>query len=90
MELMSDQPLKPFSLPKSLLEHLNGTVSMGTLVPWMLSTVFALWAVYTLVVIYHWVKYSHASWVAFPAIGIHLFVSFLLIAYALSGAFFAV
>ena len=40
--------------------------------------------------IYHWLKYSHASWVAFPAIAAHLFISFALMSYALSGTgFFA-
>jgi hypothetical protein len=57
-----------------------GAVVMGTLL-----FVFAFWALYTIVAIYHWLKYSHASAVAFPAIGIHLFISFGLIVYALSG-----
>ena len=89
---MPDQPLSPFSPPTELLAqlHLTGFVSSGNLIVWVLYFAFFIWAVYTLVAIYHWIKYSHASLVALPAIGAHLFVSFALITYALSGTgFFA-
>lgn len=43
------------------------------------------WVVYTLIVIYHWLTYSHASRIAFPAIIAHLAVSLALMSYALSG-----
>ncbi len=82
---MSDKPLHPFSLPELAFVHLSATISPGTLVVWLLYAVFAFWALYTLVAIYHWLKYSHASWIAFPAIAVHLFVSLALMAYALSG-----
>lgn len=59
--------------------------SVATLVVWGLYAVFAFWALYTLIAIYHWLKYSHASWLAFPAIAVHLVVSVALISYALSG-----
>lgn len=61
-------------------------VSSAEIVVWVLYATFAFWAVYTLVAIYHWLKYSHASWLAFPAIAVHLFVSFVLISYGLSGS----
>lgn len=80
---MVDQPLQPFSPPSVLLNNLS--VSPGAVVTWALYIVFAFWALYTLVAVYHWLKYSHASWVAFPAIAAHLFISFALMAYALSG-----
>ncbi len=82
---MSDQPLQAFSVPTSLSALLPDGISAGAAVQWTLYIVFAFWAVYTLVAIYHWLKYSHASWIAFPAIAAHLFISFALIAYALSG-----
>lgn len=79
-------PLQPFSPPSSLLAHLpGGVLSAGVAVQWFLFIVFAFWAIYTLVAVYHWLAYSHASNIAFPAIGIHLFVSLSLMAYALSG-----
>ncbi len=83
---MLNQPLQPFT-PSALFEKLNffGTLSESAMVTWALYAVFVFWTVYTLVAIYHWLKYSHASWVAFPAIAVHLFISFTLMFYALSG-----
>lgn len=37
--------------------------------------VFIWWTVYTLVAIYHWFRYGRSSWVAVPAIALHLAVS---------------
>ena len=82
---MPDQPLQPFATPTSLGALLPSGLSPGAVVEWVLYAVFAFWALYTIVAVYHWLKYSHASWVAFPAIALHLFVSFVLAAYALSG-----
>lgn len=82
---MPDQPLQPFSTPTSFTTFLPNGISAGILVEWVLYFVLAFWVIYTLVAIYHWLKYSHASLIAFPAIAVHLFVSFVLIAYALSG-----
>ncbi len=86
---MPDQPLQPFSPPTALLAYLPSGISTGTIIVWALYVVFAFWALYTIVAIYHWLKYSHASWVAFPAIAVHLVISLALMSYALSGqAFF--
>lgn len=86
---MPDQPLQPFAPPTTLLSYLPSGFSSGIAVTWVLYAVFAFWAMYTLVAIYHWLKYSHASWVAFPAIFAHLLVSLAFMSYALSGkAFF--
>ena len=65
------------------LLHISGS----TLVVWALYAVLLFWAVYTLIITYHWLKYSHASWLTFPAIGVHLFVSFALISFILFGNF---
>ena len=82
---MLDQPLQPFSPPTALLTYMPNSFSLGIVVQWFLYIAFAFWALYTLVAVYHWLKYSHASWIAFPAIAAHLSVSFALMAYALSG-----
>lgn len=82
---MPDQPLQAFSPPTALLSYLPDGLSTGLAVTWVLYAVFAFWALYTLVAVYHWLKYSHASWIAFPAIAVHLFISFVLIFYTLSG-----
>ncbi len=65
---------------------LSSGLSPADVVVWGLYAAFAFWVVYTLVAIYHWLKYSHASWLTFPAIAVHLFVSFILISYSLSGS----
>lgn len=86
---MIDQPLRPFSPPSELFDRFQiAGISEGTVVIWVLYAVFAFWAIYTLIAIYHWLKYSHASWVTIPAVGAHLFISFALISYALSGTGF--
>lgn len=86
---MPNQPFQPFSPPTVLLLYLPDGFSAGAAVAWALYVVFAFWAIYTLIAIYHWLKYSHASWIAFPAIATHLLVSLALMSYALSDqAFF--
>ncbi len=55
------------------------------MITWALYIVFVFWAGYTLIAIYHWLRYSHASWLAFPAIAVHLLLSLMLMSYALSG-----
>ncbi len=47
--------------------------------------IFFVWAIYTIVMIYHWIKYGHRSKIAIPAIIIHLIVSTLLFLMAASG-----
>ncbi len=85
---MNDQPLQAFSLPSISFAQFDllGIPSGGALITWALYIIFAFWAVYTFVAIYHWLKYSHASWLTFPAIATHLFISFALMSYALSGS----
>jgi len=82
---MNDQPLQPFAPPTALLDHFHISYSAGLLVEWVLYAIFAFWAVYTVIAIYHWLRYSHTSFLAFPAIGIHLYISFALMSYALTG-----
>ncbi len=84
---MTDQPLQPFAPPAFLTDklHFSTVISPGLALEVILYAVFALWAVYTLVAVYHWLRFSHASLIAFPAIALHLFVSFALMVYALTG-----
>lgn len=85
---MPDTPLQPFAPPTSLVHYFPTGFSSGAALGWLLFAVFVFWAIYTIVATYHWLKYSHGSLIAFPAIAVHLFVSLALISYALSGAFF--
>lgn len=83
---MVDQPLQAFHPPEGLeifFAQLN--LSAGAAIQWLLYAIFAFWAIYTLIAIYHWLKYSHASWLTFPAIAVHLGISVTLMSYALSG-----
>lgn len=82
---MVDQPLQPFAPPSFLFDKLVIPLSPGLALTILLYLVFVLWGVYTLIAVYHWLRYSHASLVAFPAIGVHLFVSLALMTYALTG-----
>lgn len=79
------EPLQPFSPSPALASFLPGGLSAGSLVMWALYALLAFWAVYTIITIYHWLKYSHASTMTFPAIALHLAISISLISYILSG-----
>lgn len=86
---MPSTPLEPFAPPALLLSLLPAQMlSSGALTVWALFAVFFFWSVYTLVAVYHWYKYSHASAIAVPAVTLHLVVSFVLVAYTLSGMLF--
>ena len=47
--------------------------------------IFIVWAVYTVVVAYHWLRYGHRSWLAIPAVVVHVFISGLCIFLIASG-----
>lgn len=74
----------PVSSPLALI-NAHVSLSTGQLSTWLFLIVAFVWAIYTLVLIYHWIRYSHAAAIAVPAIGIHLAVSIVLILYAASG-----
>jgi hypothetical protein len=75
-------PLNPFpSLPGSFSASLN----TSAFVPIVFFVAFVFWALYTLVVGYHWTRYGHRSWLAVPAFALHLFVSGFIFLYMFSG-----
>jgi hypothetical protein len=47
--------------------------------------IFFLWAVYTAIAAYHWLRYSNNTTVALSAMSVHLIVSAWLAIYAVSG-----
>lgn len=80
---MTGKSLSPF--PTSVTFNLP-----VSLTPQMAMTIFfwfaiVCWIIYTLVAVYHWIKYSHASRVAYPAITAHLIISIVLASYTFSG-----
>ena len=56
---------------------------------WVLEIVFFLiffvWVLYTIVIIYHWIRYGHRASVAIPIIVAHFFISVGLFLMAASG-----
>ncbi|HYF29421.1 MAG TPA: hypothetical protein VEA36_03615 [Candidatus Paceibacterota bacterium] len=53
-----------------------------SVIAWVL---FVLWAIYTAIAAYHWLRYSHQSSVAIPALIVHFIVSAALALFAVSG-----
>lgn len=85
---MADKPLTPFSPPEFLQNLPGGVPTAHTFIVWLFYLAVIIWTVYTLIAIYHWFKYSHAAAMAIPAIALHLFVSFTLVTFALTGVLF--
>lgn len=54
-------------------------------IPVLFLAVFAVWAVFSLVLAYHWVRYGHQSWLMVPALLTHVAVSGLIILFIMSG-----
>jgi len=52
---------------------------------WIFDLVVVYWLIYTLIAVYHWLTYSHNANIAAPAIVLHIFVSLVLMGYAISG-----
>ena len=73
--------LNPFPAPSfGALPSIDasGVLSVAFLV------VFSIWVLYTVVSAYHWFRYSHKSWIAVPALAIHVFVSGFLLLFIMS------
>jgi hypothetical protein len=51
----------------------------------LFAIVFIIWAIYSIVAAYHWIRYGHDSWVAFPALLVHVLVSGALMVFTVSG-----
>lgn len=66
-----------FSLPEG--------IDASSIFSVLFALIFIFWLIYTLVVIYHWMRHAQDSWTAVPAVALHLFVSGWLIFYATSG-----
>lgn len=81
----------PLSVSTDTVNVLNGfgpvvgSLDARSVAAVVLAIMFAFWAIYTLVAVYHLVRYGHRSWLTVPAIGIHIFVSISLALYAVAG-----
>jgi hypothetical protein len=77
---MEDVPVQPFTV----LDFLR-FVDVGNAVSIAFAILFIVWALYTIIAGYHWLRYGHSSAVAIPALITHVVVSWLLAGYAVSG-----
>jgi hypothetical protein len=59
--------------------NIQGFISIAFLV------LFIIWAIYTVIAGYHWLRYGHRSIVAIPALIVHVVASWLIAGYAVSG-----
>lgn len=76
---MPTNPLVPIHTPAFF------AFSQGQVLEVVFGLVFFIWALYTLILAYHWIRYGHRSWIGIPAIIIHLLVSGALFLMAVSG-----
>ena len=83
---MNEMALNPFVSPFTALEKLGISLPEGGIEVGVPILIFGLWFLFTLVVGYHWFRYSHSSLIAFPAVFVHLIISAFIIWYALTGA----
>jgi len=78
MDPASPLPIGPaFALPAN--------IDIGTALSVVFAIIFIWWLIYSLIVIYHWMRHARESWISVPAVAVHLFVSGWLIFYATSG-----
>lgn len=78
---MLAEPPTPLS---SLFALFPTTISLHTVLVAIFSLSSLYWFIFSAVAIYHWLKYSRASKIAYPAIATHILVSIMLISYAFS------
>lgn len=60
-------------------------IDVSSLLPVLFMVVCFIWAIYTLIIAYHWFRYGHRSWLAVPSLVLHLVVSVMIILFAVSG-----
>lgn len=73
----------PFKEPIFTLP--TATADFSSILTLVFFVTFIGWAIYTAVVSYHWFRYGHRSWLAVPAVGIHIAISAMLILLMASG-----
>lgn len=61
------------------------SLSLGQVVPVVFFLVFFIWAIYSLVAAYHWLRYGNDLTVSLCALSVHFIVSALLAIYSVSG-----
>jgi hypothetical protein len=62
-----------------------GAASIESVLAVVITLVFIWWAIYSFVVVYHWVKYSRDNMIAVPALVAHFAVSAWIFVFATGG-----
>lgn len=75
--------LNPFPTPLWLQN--SGGFEVVKILPAIFALVFIIWSAYTIIVVYHWFRYSHRSWLTVPALALHFFISITLLLFTISG-----
>jgi hypothetical protein len=73
------------ALPSLMGIDPSAFIAIEKIAPVALLIVFGIWVLFTAIAAYHWFRYAHRSWVAVPAIAVHIGVSGMILLYALSG-----
>lgn len=58
---------------------------LSGILPAIFALVFFVWVAFTLVIVYHWLRYGHRSFFMVPALIVHVAVSILLLLVTASG-----
>jgi hypothetical protein len=64
---------------------IGGHLDAGGITSVVFAILFVWWAIFTLVALYHWVRFGRLTWFAVPVFGAHLYVSYVLLTYLTSG-----
>ncbi len=78
---MPEAPVPVIPNPLSLFP----AASIEAVLAVIITIVFIWWAVFTLVVLYHWFKYSRDNMIAVPAMAVHFAVSIWIFVFATGG-----
>lgn len=73
------------SIPIPSFAVFSGVINPHTVLVVVFTLIFIWWAVFTLVAAYHLFRYGRESWVAVPAVAIHLLVSAWIFVFATGG-----
>lgn len=74
-----------YSGPSLLFDPSTIAIDPAKIVAVIAWAMFVLWAVYSAVAAYHWLRYGHRSSIAIPALLTHVIISAALALFAVSG-----
>lgn len=60
-------------------------LSIVEILPVVFLVIFVVWALYTAIAAYHWIRFGHESWAAVPALLTHAVISGWIMLFAISG-----